>query len=181
MEKSYLDPNEYLQKQWQLAAEVRSSGWKPDFVIGLWRGGASVAVSVHEFLRATGWDVQHYPLKCSSYTGIGRNEGEVVFSFAEEIFALFKKGAKVLFVDDVFDTGKTAVAVLEKAQSCGAEAKIACVYYKSVKNKTGIKPDFFVKDPGSQWLVFPHEMEGLSSHELVQKDTFLASLAKRFA
>jgi hypoxanthine phosphoribosyltransferase len=179
MEKIFLDANEYLRNQWQLAAKIRSGGWRPDVIVGLWRGGASVAVSVHEFLRSTGWDVEHYPLKCSSYTAIGLNDGEVVFSFADEFFSLLKKGSKVLFVDDVFDTGKTAVAVLERAKRCGAEAKIACVYFKSAKNTTEVKPDYFVIDPGSQWLVFPHEMEGLSSLELCTKSPELASLVER--
>lgn len=181
MEKRFLDAGEYLRDQWRLAAEVRASGWRPDYIVGLWRGGAPVAVAVHEFLRHTGWDARHLPLKCASYTGIGCNEGDVVFSLAAETFALFKPGDRVLFVDDVFDTGKTAEAVFDRVSGSGVEARTACVYWKSVKNTTSLSPDFFVKDVGSEWLVFPHEMEGLSPDELRIKDAVLADIAERFA
>jgi hypoxanthine phosphoribosyltransferase len=181
MEKHFLSADEYLRDQWRLAAAIRTSGWKPDFVVGLWRGGAPVAVAVHEFLRYTGWDAKHLPLKCASYTSLGCNEGEVVFTLAEETFAFFKSGDKVLFVDDVFDTGKTAAAVFKRLEGTLVDAKIACVYSKAVKNTTNITPDFVVKDVGSDWLVFPHEMEDLPLSEIAIKDPLLAELAEKFA
>ena len=64
-EKHYIKATEFLHDSWKLAAMVRKSGWKPDFLVGLWRGGAPVAVAIHEFLKATDWSVQHVPLKCA--------------------------------------------------------------------------------------------------------------------
>ena len=61
--KKYLSNNEYLEDTWALAAQIRNSGWRPDILIALWRGGAPVGVAVHEFFKATGWQVQHIPLK----------------------------------------------------------------------------------------------------------------------
>ena len=181
MEKHYLSADDYLRDQWRRAERVRGGGWRPDFLVGLWRGGAPVAIAVHEFLKCTGWDVRHIPLKCASYTGIGQNEGKVVFTFGEEIFGLFRVGDKVLFIDDVFDTGKTAAAVMDRMHKVGADAKIACVYWKPEKNKTHIKPDYIAKDIGNDWLVFPHEIEGLSPAEVRVKDPALAAIMERFA
>ena len=82
-EKHYINATEYLHDNWKLAAMIRKSSWQPDFLVGLWRGGAPVAVAIHEFLKVTGWSVQHIPLKCASYTGIGENKGEVVFNFGQ--------------------------------------------------------------------------------------------------
>ncbi|MBQ4417236.1 MAG: alcohol dehydrogenase catalytic domain-containing protein, partial [Butyrivibrio sp.] len=45
----------------------------------------------------------------------------------------FKPGDKVLVVDDVFDTGKTAAAVKQRIESTGAEMRMACVYWKPEK------------------------------------------------
>ena len=109
--KKYLSANEFLHDSWRLAAGVKASGWKPDILIALWRGGAAVGVSLHEFFKSSGWNVQHIPLKCASYTGIGENAGDVVFTLGDEIFGLLRRGDRVLVVDDVFDTGKTAKAV----------------------------------------------------------------------
>lgn len=176
MEKHYLTANEYQTDIWRLASRIRNSDWCPDYLVGLWRGGAPVAISVHEFLKATGWKGQHLPLKCWSYTGIGENAGEVKFLFEDSVFGLFKPGDKVLFLDDVFDTGRTAAAVMKRIAQTGAEARFACVYWKPEKNQTSLSPDYFAKDVGGQWLVFPHEIEGLTSDEIKKKDALLANL-----
>ena len=174
--KKYLSANEFLHDSWRLAAGVKASGWKPDILIALWRGGAAVGVSMHEFFKSSGWNVQHIPLKCASYTGIGENAGDVVFTLGDEIFGLLRPGDRVLVVDDVFDTGKTAKAVKARIDAAGAEMRMACVYWKPEKNRTDLKPDYFVKDVGNDWIVFPHEIEGLAPEELREKDPVLADL-----
>ena len=174
--KKYLSANEFLNDSWLLAAAVKRSGWRPDVLIALWRGGASVGVSMHEFFKVSGWDVRHIPLKCASYSGIGENSGEVVFTLGEEIFGMLRPGDKVLVVDDVFDTGKTAKAVKARIDATGAEMRMACVYWKPEKNMTGMKPDYYVKDVGLDWIVFPHEIDGLTKEEIAVKDPLLSSL-----
>ena len=175
-DKHYLSADEYLRDSWRLAASVRKSGWKPDILIALWRGGAAVGVTLHEYFKVSGWDIRHIPLKCASYSGIGENAGEVVFTLGEEIFGMLRPGDKVHVVDDVFDTGKTAKAVSERIAKAGAQMRLACVYWKPEKNKTDLKPDYFVKDVGLEWIVFPHEIEGLTNEEIAVKDPLLASL-----
>ena len=176
MDKHYLSANQYQSDMWRLASVIRKSGWKPDFLVGLWRGGAPVAIAVHEYFRATGWNVQHIPLKCSSYTGIGANAGDVVFTFGEDVFGLMRPGQRVLIVDDVFDTGKTAKAVKARIDATGADMRMACVYWKPAKNRTDLKPDYYVRDVGNDWIVFPHEIEGLSPDEIRRKDPLLTEL-----
>ena len=43
--------------------------------------------------------------------------------------------------------------------------RIATAYYKPSRNKTRLKPDFFVHET-EEWLVFPHEICGLSEDEI---------------
>ena len=175
-DKHYLSADEYLRDTWRLAAAIRRSDWKPDILVALWRGGAPVGVAVHEFFKASGWSVQHVPLKCASYTGIGANKGEVAFTHGDIVFGMLRKGDRVLVVDDVFDTGKTAAAVKAKLDAIGVEMKMACVYWKPQKNLTDLRPDYFVKDVGLEWIVFPHEIDGLAPEEIAVKDPLLASL-----
>ena len=177
-DKHYLSADDYLRDTWRLAAAVRASGWKPDVLVALWRGGAPVGVAVHEYFKVSGWDVRHIPLKCSSYTGIGENAGSVEFTCGDIVFGMLRKGDRVLVVDDVFDTGKTAAAVKAKLDALGVEMRMACVYWKPQKNLTKLKPDYFVKDVGLEWIVFPHEIEGLSKDEIAVKDPILADLLK---
>lgn len=177
-EKKFLNADGFLHDCWRLAAKVRRSGWQPDLLLGLWRGGAPVAVAMHEFFKISGWEVDHLPLKCASYSGIGTgsNDGDVKFFCEEPIFAAIHAGMKVLVVDDVFDTGKTMAAMTQRLQALHAEMRTACVYYKPAKNQTEITPDFYVEDVGLDWLVFPHEIEGLNQAEIVRKDPLLAEL-----
>ena len=175
-DKHYLSADEYLRDTWRLAAAVKKSGWKPDVLIALWRGGAPVGVSLHEYFKVVGWSVQHIPLKCASYTGIGTNPGVVEFTHGDIVFGMLRKGDRVLVVDDVFDTGKTAAAVKEKLDAVGVDFRMACVYWKPGKNQTTLKPDYFAKDVGNDWIVFPHEIEGLTKDEIRTKDSLLADL-----
>jgi hypoxanthine phosphoribosyltransferase len=81
----------------------------------------------------------------------------------------------VLVVDDVFDTGRTAAAVRKKLTAQQCEAKIACVYWKPSKNVTDDEPDFHVRKL-DEWIVFPHEIEGLTPEEIAEKDPVLAEI-----
>lgn len=175
-DKVYLDATEFLRDSWRLASAVRTGQWRPDALLALWRGGAAPAVAVHEFLAASGWPVAHYPLKCSSYSAIGESSGKVVFDESAGTFSRFSPGMRVLVVDDVFDTGLTIDAVLSRLAQQGVEVRSACVYWKRANNRTSIAPDYYVRDQGREWLVFPHEITGLEPREIAVKDPLLARL-----
>ena len=98
-----------------------------------------------------------------------------MFSHAEVVFSSLNPGTKVLVIDDVFDTGRTAAAVRRKLAARQCETKIACVYWKPSKNLTGAQPDFYVRKL-DDWIVFPHEIEGLTPEEIAEKDPELAAL-----
>ena len=153
--KVYLDAQEFLRDGWRLARQILDSGWRPDVLLALWRGGAPVGTAVHEFLKVKGVALRHMPVKCASYTGIGQSQTEVVFSHA--------------------DTGRTAAAMRKKLAERQCETKIACVYWKPSKNVTDGKPDFHVREL-EDWIVFPHEIDGLTPEEIAQKDPELAVL-----
>jgi len=176
-EKLYLDARDFLCDTWRLGRMVLDSGWTPDVLIALWRGGATPGVVIHEFLKIHGMSMRHMPVKCSCYTGIGTAEDTVKFEYAESVLGALAPGTKVLVVDDVFDTGRTAAAIHAKMAEQGCEMKMACVYWKPSKNITEYKPDFYVKALDS-WIVFPHEIEGLTKDEIAEKDPVLASLVK---
>ena len=83
----------------------------------------------------------------------------------------------MLIVDDVFDSGNTARAVLERLAPCGADARLATVYWKPSQNKTALQPDFYVRQT-EDWIVFPHELDGLTRDEVKTKDPLIFDLIK---
>ena len=168
IEKTYLSAQEYQLDSFKLANIILNSGWAPDDMIALWRGGAPVGIIVHEFLYYHGFRPRHHILKCHSYTGIKSRNTEVVFEDADDIFNSIVPGSKVLIVDDIFDTGNTAKAVIEKLREFKADVRFATVYWKPDQNQTALKPDFFVEKT-SKWIVFPHELDGLEPEEVKQK------------
>lgn len=174
-DKIYLNAQEFLRDTWRLAKKIQDSGWRPDVLMALWRGGAGPGAAIHEYLKANGIGMRHIPVKCSSYTGIGKSDVNVKFEYAESIFEDIAPGTKVLVVDDVFDTGRTAAAVHRRLEERGCDMKMACVYWKPEKNVTDYKPDFYTSTL-DRWIVFPHEIDGLTPAEIAEKDSVLSSL-----
>ena len=76
----------------------------------------------------------------------------------------------LLLVDDVFDSGRSINAILNELSdktraNLPKTIKVATPWYKPDKNTTDIVPDFFIHET-DQWLVFPHELSGLSDEEI---------------
>jgi len=175
MKKTYLSANDYLLDSFRLARLILDSGWLPEDIIALWRGGAPVGVAIHEFLHYTGLRPRHRVIKCQSYIGIQSRHHEVRIEDAEEIVRSVVPGSRLLIVDDVFDSGNTAQAILERLAPTGADVRFATVYWKPGQNRTTLKPDFHLKET-EDWLVFPHELDGLTPEEVRIKSPMLAAL-----
>ena len=176
-DKIYISANEYLRDSFRLARKILDSGWLPDDLIALWRGGAPVGVSVHEFLHYHGLRPRHRVLKCQSYTGIKERQQQVVFENADEIFRSILPGSRVLVIDDIFDTGNTARAVLDRLAPFHADVRLATVYWKPNANLTAFKPDYHVRTT-DEWIVFPHELDGLTADEVKIKDPVVYDLLR---
>jgi uncharacterized protein len=175
IEKRYLSAEDYQLDSFRLASMILRSGWQPDDMIALWRGGAPVGVVVHEFLHYHGLRPRHRTLKCQSYTGIKKRAKEVVFENADEIFHSIRSGCRMLIVDDIFDTGNTAQAVLSRLEPYRLDIRFATLYWKPDQNQTNLKPDFFVRQT-DKWIVFPHELDGLTPQEVAKKHPVIYEL-----
>ncbi len=76
----------------------------------------------------------------------------------------------LLIVDDVFDSGRSIQAVLQRISELSRRntpevIRLATVYYKPGKRKVDLVPDYFIHET-DDWLVFPHELEGLTREEV---------------
>lgn len=170
MNKIFLTADDLLLDSYRLAQQVYDSGFVPSFIIGLWRGGTPVAIAVHEFLDYLGVVTDHIAIRTSSYTGINEQDKQVRVHGLEYVMEQITADDRLLLVDDVFDSGRSMqAALLELQRKCGsrmpAALRIACPWYKPSRNVTNLTPDYHVHET-DEWLVFPHELKGLSLEEI---------------
>lgn len=174
-DKLYLSANDYLAICYRLADNVYRSGWLPDLILAVWRGGAPVGMTVHEYLRYCTHHVQHDIVKCASYTGIDTRTSTVELECPPRVLEFCRSGIKVLVTDDIFDSGMTAQAIIDKLAPTQADVRIATPFWHIGHNQTKIQPDYYIHQT-DRWVVFPHEMEGLTPDELKRKNDYLYGL-----
>ena len=58
------------------------------------------------------------------------------------------------------------------------EIKIATPYFKPSKNQTDKRPDFYLHET-DKWLVFPHEIDGLTIEEIEMNKPELKGLISK--
>ena len=54
MEKHYIQAQQLLEDSFSLAWQVFESGYRPNYIVGVWRGGAPIGIAVQEFLDVLG-------------------------------------------------------------------------------------------------------------------------------
>ena len=170
IDKVYLTADQLLEDSYRLANLVLDSGFAPTHIVGIWRGGAPIGIAVQELLAYRGVESDHIAIRTASYTGIDRQEKEVrVYALGYLVDSLDPEH-RLLVIDDVFDSGRSVEAFLrELSARCRhnmpRDVRIGTVYYKPRRNQTALVPHYFVHET-DDWLVFPHEICGLSEAEI---------------
>jgi hypoxanthine phosphoribosyltransferase len=169
-EKIYLTAQDLLLDSFELGIRIFKSGFKPSFIIGIWRGGTPVGIAVQEILDHLGVETDHIAIRTSSYYGIDKREKKVRVHGLEYVVRNANWEDGLLIVDDVLDTGNSLKAILETLKermrrNLPKDIRIATAWYKPGKNVTDIVPDFYIHET-DEWLVFPHELDGLTRAEI---------------
>ena len=107
MEKHYIRADELLEDSFKLAWNVFESGYRPNYIVGVWRGGAPIGIAVQELLKVLGVNSDHIAIRTSYYTGIGERKEKVQVYGLSYIIKKLESDDSLLIVDDVFDTGKS--------------------------------------------------------------------------
>ena len=170
VDKVYLTADRLLEDSFALANQVLDSGFIPTHIVGIWRGGAPVGIAVQELLAYRGVETDHIAIRTASYSGIDKQDKEVRVYALGNLIDVLNPEDRLLVVDDVFDTGRSIEAFLRELKTrcrhnMPETVRIATAYYKPSRNQTQLKPDYFVHKT-EEWLVFPHEICGLSEQEI---------------
>ena len=182
MDKLFIQSEELLKDSFNLAWQVYESGYRPNYIIGVWRGGAPIGIAVQEFLDVLGVPSDHIAIRTSHYKGIDERDSQVQVYGLNYVIKQVESEDSLLIVDDVHDTGISIQKIILDLQTAckknTPEIKVATPYFKPKKNKTDRKPDFYLHET-EKWLVFPHELEGLSMDEIIQFKPELSELIKK--
>ena len=136
----------------ELTQQIVDSGWVPDLIVAIARGGLIPAGAIAYALdvKAIG------TMNVEFYSGIGETLSEpVLLPPLMDVSAM--DGKKVLVVDDVADSGKTLKMVMDLIDEHGlsldvrVEARSAVIYKKPVSI---IDPDY-VWAYTDKWINFP--------------------------
>ncbi|QKF94822.1 hypoxanthine phosphoribosyltransferase [Fadolivirus algeromassiliense] len=168
--KHFVSADSLRTDSYQLAAKVVKSGFKPDYLVAIWRGGAPIGCYVHELLKYVGMKTDHIAIRTSRYSGIDQAHESVQVYNLGYLSERVNKSSKILLVDDVYDTGLSIKAVYDAfkerfGDNCPEDIRTATVYFKPSRNKTDRVPEYYVHE-SDKWLVFPHEIEGLTLDEI---------------
>lgn len=174
MKNHYIAADDLLEDSFRLAVDIYESGFRPDFLVGLWRGGSAVGIAVQEGLEHLGVITDHIAIR-TSYSGAARYSEMVSKADAIRVHGLqyllenLCSHHSMLIVDDVYSTGSSVRAVIEQLtaktrRNLPHDIRIASVWFRPT-DKTLRTPDYFVHET-RDWLVLPYELTGFSLDEL---------------
>ena len=132
-DKRYITESELLSDAYQLGLQIANSGFRPTFIVGLWRGGSVVGIAVQECLQFLGIPTDHIAIR-TSYRGLAsyqqmvdNPEDEIRIHGTQYLLETVNEDDGLLIVDDVFSSGLTASAVLQRLR----HRLKACLLYTS--------------------------------------------------
>ena len=146
---------EYVHASWEdverlcesVAEQVRRSGFKPDLIVAIARGGFPPARLISDIL-----DVRRVAsITVEYYRAVGETEArpKVIFPLNADV-----EGKRVLLVDDVADTGHSLKLVRDLLLEKGArEVRVATLHYKPWSI---LKPDYYGEET-TAWIIYAWE------------------------
>lgn len=183
-EKLYLNAQQLLEDSFSLAAKVYRSGFRPSFIVAVWRGGAPMGIAMQELLAYRGVHSDHITVRTASYRDIDQQASKVQVFNLNYLVRKISAEDRLLIVDDVYDTGRSVQAIIETLgektrRNLPRDIRVAVPYYKPSRNQTGKAPDYYLHET-DQWLKFPHSLEGLSHDEVRESRPELAAILDKY-
>jgi hypoxanthine phosphoribosyltransferase len=189
MNERFIAADDLLRDSFQLAANIYEAGFKPDFLVGLWRGGSAVGIAVQEGLDYFGVKTDHIAIRTSyagarSYSQMVDKADSIRVHGLQYLLENLCSHHSMLIVDDVYSTGSSVTAVLEQLarktrRNLPHDIRVATVWYRP-SEKTLRVPEYYVHET-TDWLVLPYELSGFSINELTENRPEMADLLKRLA
>jgi len=136
----------------KLAKKVNESGFNPEVIVGISRGGLIPSRIISDLLDNP--NLASVRVEFYKYSKKKRNKPKITQPISTPI-----EGKTILLVDDVADSGKSLHLVYEYLLKKAKEIRTLTIFYKPW---SCLLPDYYIKETRA-WIVFPWEF-----HETVQ-------------
>ncbi|MEP7244448.1 MAG: phosphoribosyltransferase family protein [Gammaproteobacteria bacterium] len=171
MNKVFISAESLLRDALELGLRIARSDFRPTFLVAIWRGGAPIGITVQEVLEYNGIQCDHIAIRTSSYSGTAEQAKTVRVHAVDYLVSQLTAEDQLLLIDDVFDSGRSIEAVVDELKrrcrrNMPERMRIATAYYKPARNRSSLVPDFYMRAT-DDWLVFPHEVQGLTREEIL--------------
>ncbi len=152
------------------AQKIHSSGYKPDIIVGVARGGIIPARILTDLLEAP----QLALIQIEFYVSIAQPTLQPTL---KQPLTQNITGKKTLLVDDIADTGKSLKLAKTHLQQQGTSQIMTATLYNKPHSTT--TPDFYEKQT-SRWVVFPWDAKE-TLRRIVQRQQGKRSLNQEVA
>ena len=132
----------------ELALKVKASGWRPDLVVAIARGGYVPARLLCDFL-----DI--HDLVSVQVLHWGRAAEITAKAHIKHPYTLELSGKRVLLVDDICDTGDSIIVAKDFITNHWKPAEIRVATMQWISPVAKIKPDYYV-DEVKEWIWYQY-------------------------
>ncbi|MDI1296970.1 MAG: phosphoribosyltransferase domain-containing protein [bacterium] len=152
-ELHYISNDGFVADVQALARQIQEDDWKPDFVIGIGRGGLVPAVYISHQTNLPMLSIDH---------------SSKVPGFADELLAKVaaksNAGVRLLFIDDINDSGGTIEYVRRLLADNGCEDSNLRFAVVITNSRSRVEVNYWAqmidRDVDKRWFVFPWEAVG---------------------
>jgi len=131
----------------ELARRIKSSGYSPQVIVGVSRGGWPPARVMSDLLENP--NLANMKVEFYKNIGVTAQRPKITQPVTSEVI-----GKRVLVVDDVADSGQSLRIAERHLRQKGAQEIRVCTLY--LKPKSIFKPNHYAKTT-SKWIIFPWE------------------------
>jgi hypoxanthine phosphoribosyltransferase len=141
-----MDWNFFYNLARKVAKKINGSGYKPDLIVGLARGGWVLARILCDLIGVK----DLVSLKVEHWGVTATPDGKAKLKYPLKVDL---DGKKVLIVDDITDTGESMRVAVEYIKSLNpSEVRTAALRHIT---SSKFKPDYFGEEMDWRWVIFP--------------------------
>ncbi|UCE11135.1 MAG: phosphoribosyltransferase [Candidatus Thorarchaeota archaeon] len=141
-----LDFDDIHNYAFQTAKKIKESGWRPDVIVGIARGGW-----VHARIQCDLLGVKDlYSVKVDHWGVTATRDGKAKLTCPLTVDVT---GKKVLVVDDITDTGQSLTLAVDHVKECGPDEVRSATLMHIVGSE--FEPDFFGVEVTWAWEIWP--------------------------